>query len=90
MLAAIVDTAALWKIVLAVFAVGIGVTAIFGQGTMAFARIEQARREGRSGAAALDYAVVALAALVCVAALVVGFLAIDAQVSRPAGGRAPG
>jgi Flp pilus assembly protein TadG len=43
---------------------------------MAFARIEQARREGRSGAAAVDYAVVALAALVCVAALVVGFLAM--------------
>jgi Flp pilus assembly protein TadG len=59
-----------------VFTVWIGVTAIFGRGAMAFARTERARREGRSGAAALDYAVVALAALVCVAAIVVGFLAM--------------
>ena len=75
MLAAIVDVAALWKIVVAVFAVGVGATAIFGQGAMALARIEQSRREGRGGAA-LDVAVVALAGLVCVAALVVGFIAM--------------
>jgi hypothetical protein len=76
MLAAIVDTAALWKIVVAVFAVGVGATAIFGQGAMALARIEQSRREGRAGVAALDVAVVALTAIVCVAALVIGFLAM--------------
>jgi hypothetical protein len=45
-LAAIVDTAALWKIVVAVFAVGVPATAVFGQGAMALARIERARREG--------------------------------------------
>jgi hypothetical protein len=76
MIAAIVDTAALWKIVVAVFAVGVGATAIFGQGAMALARIEQARREDRAGVAAFDVAVVALAAVVCVAALVVGFVAM--------------
>jgi hypothetical protein len=76
MLAAIVDLAALWKIVVAVFAVGIGATAIFGQGAMALARIEHSRREGRGGAAPLDVAVVALTALVCVAALVIGFIAM--------------
>ena len=75
-LAAIVDLAALWKIVVAVFAVGVGATAIFGQGAMALARIEQSRREGRGGAAALDVAVVALAGLVCVVALVIGFIAM--------------
>jgi hypothetical protein len=76
MLAAIVDLAALWEIVVAVFAVGVGATAIFGQGAMALARIEQARREGRAGVAALDVAVVALTGLVCVAALVIGFIAM--------------
>ena len=48
---------------------------------MALARIEQARRQGRGGAAPLDVAVVALTALVCVAALVVGFRAMTAQVA---------
>jgi hypothetical protein len=74
-LAAIVDTAALWKIVVAVFAVGVLATAVFGQGAMALARIERARREG-GAVPALDVAVVALTALVCVAVLVVGFIAM--------------
>jgi hypothetical protein len=43
---------------------------------MALARIERARREGRAGVAAFDAAVVAFAALVCVAALVIGFVAM--------------
>ena len=76
MLAALVDTAALWKIVRAVFAVGVGVTAIFGQGAMALTRIEQARRQGRGAAAVVHVAVVALAAIVCATALVVGFIAM--------------
>ena len=75
MLSAIVDTAALWKIVLAVFAVGVGATAIFGQGATALARIERARSEG-GGTRALDVAVVALTAIVCVAALGAGLVAM--------------
>jgi hypothetical protein len=42
---------------------------------MALARIEHARREGR-GAGALDVTLVAVTALVCVAALVAGFVAM--------------
>jgi hypothetical protein len=75
MLATIVDLNAIWKILLAAFAVGVGVTAIFGQGALAAARISTARRERRGGVVA-DGLVVVLAAVVCVAAIVVGFLAM--------------
>ena len=75
MLATIVDIAAIWKILLAAFAVGVGVTAIFGQGAIAAARISVARREGRSVPLG-DGVVIALAAVVCVAMLVVGFIAM--------------
>jgi hypothetical protein len=76
MLATIVDLNAIWKILLAAFAVGVGVTAIFGQGALAATRISIARREGRGGGLAADSLVVALAAVVCVAVIVVGFLAM--------------
>jgi hypothetical protein len=76
MLATIVDIDALWKILLAAFAVGVGVTAIFGEGAIAATRISAARREGRSGDAIANGLVVAFAALVCLAALVLGFIAM--------------
>jgi hypothetical protein len=75
MLATIVDIDAIWKILLAAFAVGVGVTAIFGEGAIAASRIATARREGRS-AHLTDGLVIALAAIVCVATLVVGFTAM--------------
>jgi hypothetical protein len=75
MLATIVDLDAIWKILLAAFAVGVGVTAIFGQGALAAARISTARRQGRS-AAPTDGLLIALAAVVCAAAVVVGFIAM--------------
>jgi hypothetical protein len=71
MLATIVDIDAIWKILLAAFAVGVGVTAIFGEGALA-----AARREGRPGETAADTLVVVFAGLVCVAAIVVGFIAM--------------
>jgi hypothetical protein len=75
MLATIVDIAAIWKILLAAFAVGVGVTAIFGEGAIAAARISIARREGRSPSPA-DSLAIAFAAVVCVAAIVIGFMAM--------------
>jgi hypothetical protein len=45
MLATIVDIDAIWKILLAAFAVGVGVTAIFGEAALAAQRIAAARRE---------------------------------------------
>jgi hypothetical protein len=51
------------------------VTAVFGEGALAAARIATARREGRSGALA-DGLVIALAIVVRVATLVIGFIAM--------------
>ena len=76
MLATIVDLDAIWKILLAAFAVGVGVTAIFGQGALAATRIATARRERRGGGVVADGLVVAFAAAVCVAAIVIGFIAM--------------
>jgi hypothetical protein len=76
MLATIVDIDAIWKILLAAFAVGVGVTAVFGEGALAAARITAARRNGRPGETAADALVVVLAGIVCVAVIVVGFVAM--------------
>jgi hypothetical protein len=76
MLATIVDIDALWKILLAAFAVGVDVTAIFGEGAIASTRIAAARREGRSGDLLVNGVVIVLAGLVCIGAIAVGFLAM--------------
>jgi hypothetical protein len=76
MLATIVDIHALWKILLAAFAVGVGVTAIFGEGAIAVQRVATARREGRTADVLLNGVVIAFAALVCLGAIVVGFIAM--------------
>jgi hypothetical protein len=76
MLATIVDIDAIWKILLAAFAVGVGVTAIFGEGALAATRIAAARRNGRPAETAADALVVVFAGLVCVAAIVIGFIAM--------------
>ena len=65
-LATLIDFAALWKIFLVVVLVGVGGTALFGQGVISYER--------RSGV--LDYAVVALTAIACLGALVIGFIAM--------------
>ena len=55
---------------------GVGVTAVFGEGTLAAARITAARRNGRPAETAADALVVVLAGIVCVAVIVVGFVAM--------------
>jgi hypothetical protein len=76
MFATIVDIDAIWKILLAAFAVGVGVTAIFGEGAIAATRIAAARREGRSGETLANALMIGFAGLVCIAAIVIGFLAM--------------
>jgi hypothetical protein len=76
MLATIVDIDAIWKILLAAVAVGVGVTAIFGEGALAARRIAAARRDGRPANAVANGLVVAFAAFACAAAIVVGFIAM--------------
>jgi hypothetical protein len=70
MLATIVDFAALWKILLAALAVGVGLTAMFGEGVAALSRM----RAGHSAVA--NSLVLAVAGLACAAALVAGFIAM--------------
>jgi hypothetical protein len=76
MLATIVDVDAIWKILLAAFAVGVGVTAIFGEGAIAATRIAAARREGRSGDLLANALVIGFAGLVWLGAIVIGFTAM--------------
>jgi hypothetical protein len=75
MLATIVDVHALAKILLAALVVGVGVTALFGQGALAYERLGGGG-DGGLGARLRDGAIVALTAAVCVGAVVVGFLAM--------------
>jgi hypothetical protein len=76
LLASVVDLAALWKIALAALCGGAGVTAIFGVGVLRGEAIGRARERGDSAAVARNGVVVAGCALVCVAAIVVGVVAM--------------
>jgi hypothetical protein len=74
MLATIVDLHALWKILVAALAVGVGVTFLFGQGALAAERLTQRRA---SGAGLLrDGALVTVAAAACIVALIFGVVAM--------------
>lgn len=75
-LASVVDLDALWKIVLIALAGGVGVTTVFGVGVLRGEALEQARSEGRTSAVVVNGAVVALCALVCLAAIVAGIVAM--------------
>lgn len=76
MVAALVDTEALWKILLAALAGGVGLTAVFGFGILRYEDLRAAREQGDTGAIVAAVAVLAVCAAVCVGALVVGFLAM--------------
>jgi UPF0716 family protein affecting phage T7 exclusion len=76
MLATIVDLAALWKVLVVVLLAGVGITALYAHGVTSLGRLADARRAGRTGAVVANGLTVAVAALVCVAALVLGFVAM--------------
>lgn len=76
MLATLIDLGALWRILVVVLVVGVGITALFGEGLVSLGRLASARRAGRGGRVALSAVTIALAAVVCVAALVAGFVAM--------------
>jgi hypothetical protein len=76
MLATIVDWSAIWKVFVVALACGVGLTALFGEGVVSLERLAAARRSGRTGAILLSGATVALTALVCLAALIAGFIAM--------------
>jgi hypothetical protein len=75
-LASVVDLDALWKIALIALCGGVGVTAVFGFGVLRLEALESAREEGQGGGVLANGLVVALCAAVCVAAIVVGVVAM--------------
>jgi hypothetical protein len=76
MFAAIVDWAALWKIALVAFGGGVGVTAIYGFLVLRADALERARERGQGAAVALNGALVAVCGAICLAALVLGLVAM--------------
>jgi hypothetical protein len=81
MLATLVDTDALWKIVLAAFGGGVGITAIYGFAVMRAEAAAKARHRGAGGTVALNSVLVAVSGAVVIAALVVGFVAMTHKTS---------
>lgn len=79
MLATIVDFHALWKILLAAAVVGIGVTFLFAQGALAAERLTHHRagqRPLRAAAVFRDGTLITLATAACIAAIVLGVVAM--------------
>ena len=75
MLASLVDTTALWKIVVAGVVGGVGVVMAFGFVLVGTSRLES-MRGGSAGARTAYVLLIAIAAAFCLAALVVGVLAM--------------
>jgi hypothetical protein len=75
MLASIVDTAVLWKIVVAGFAGGAGVVVAFGFVLFGRSRYEQAR-DGDALARGAAVLTASAGGVCCAAALIIGFLAM--------------
>jgi hypothetical protein len=76
MLAALVDTAALWKITLIAFGGGVGITAIYGFMITRAGALARARERGQGGAAALNATLVGVCGAICLAAIVLGLIAM--------------
>ena len=79
MLATIIDFHALWKILLAALAVGVGVTFLFAQGALAAERLTQARAGNRRSSATAflrDGTLITIALAACIGALVLGVIAM--------------
>lgn len=70
MLASLVDTHALIRVILYALVAGVGVTAVFSFGIVGVARYDEIRRTGRRGSAAA-YMALALTAAVIVIVVVV-------------------
>ena len=67
-----IDFDALWKILLAALIVGVGLTALFGEGVAALERV----RRGSGSTVAGNAVVVTLVGAVCLAAIAAGFIAM--------------
>jgi hypothetical protein len=70
MLAALIDTHTLGKVILYSFVASVGGTAVFSFGIVGLARFDEVRRDGRRGSAAAYAALAAVCALIIVAVIV--------------------
>jgi hypothetical protein len=73
--ATIIDFHAIGKIFLAALIVGVGMTFLFAQGALAAERLTQSRASG-TATQLRDGALVTLAAAACIAALILGVVAM--------------
>jgi hypothetical protein len=71
-MAAIVDTTALWKTVVASLIAGVGVTLIFSVAILGIARFVDLNRDGRAVAATAFGTLAILALVACVGGIVLG------------------
>ena len=76
----IVNTSALWKIVLASFVGGAGLVVLFGLLLIGASRAESARRAGSAGTRVLYLAGSTICGAICIGVVVVG---IYAMVQKP-------
>ena len=73
---AIINTSALWKIIVASFIGGAGVVILFGLLLIGVSRAEAARSAGNAGSRVVYLAGSALCGVICVALVVVGIYAM--------------
>jgi hypothetical protein len=74
MVATIIDTTAVLKVVASALVAGVGVTAVFALGIYGAARSSDMRRINRAGAASLYAVLAVLAVAACLAAIAYGIV----------------
>jgi hypothetical protein len=77
-LASLVDTGALWRVVIYSLVAGVGMTAVFSFGIVGLTRFDEARRGGRSGSG-FAYAVLAAVCSLIVVGVVIEAIVIMAR-----------
>jgi hypothetical protein len=70
MLASLIDTNALWRVVVYAVIAGVGVTAVFSFGIVGIVRYDDVRRGARRGSAAAYALLAAIAAVIVIAVVV--------------------
>ena len=70
LLASIVDTHALWRVIVYALVAGVGMTIVFSFGIVGLTRFDEARRAHRGGPAAAWAALVAITAIIVVAVVI--------------------
>jgi hypothetical protein len=80
---AIINTSALWKIIVASFVGGAGLVILFGLLLIGISRAEAARSAGSSGSRVVYLAGSAICGVICVGLVVVGIYAMAKKPATP-------